>query len=173
MTTADIKSTEFPNYFKRYIDKVSPETELRTGLADSLPRFKSLFEEIPEEKMNHRYAPNKWSLKEVLQHIVDTERVFSYRLFRIGRGDQTPLSSFDQDKYIQPSRADQKSKGELLDEYEAVRRSTISLANSLSDKDWKNIGTSSNHPMSARALAFIILGHEIWHCDIIQERYMS
>ncbi|MEM6379314.1 MAG: DinB family protein, partial [Bacteroidota bacterium] len=128
---------------------------------------------IPIQQMDYRYSKDKWTIKEVLQHLIDTERIFSYRTFRIGRGDVTPLADFDQTKYIVPSGASLKNKADLLNEFELGRNHSIALMKSLSDRDFSRIGISSLHPMSARAAAFTILGHDIWHMDIVQERYLA
>ena len=172
MIAADVKITEYAPFYGRYIDKLREDLPLREGFEthrDMLIRF---FEAIPEKKADYRYAPGKWSIKEVLQHLIDTERVFMYRCFCIARHDATPLPGFDQDAYIEPSRAACKTFTSLLEEYKAVRQSSLSLLNSLDDKDLKYSGTASGGTLSARAAAFMVLGHEIWHLEIVKERYL-
>ncbi len=172
MRTKDVKESEFEDYYGRYLRKVCVDTPLREGFSVGRDSVLAFFKAIPEEQWNHKYDKDKWSIKEVLQHIIDTERIFAYRTFRIGRRDLTPLAPFDQNGYMEPSDAAGKTPSELLKEYIAVRESTLALINSLSDDDLCAIGTSSDKPMSARAAAFTILGHEIWHVDLINELYL-
>jgi len=172
MTTADLNPTEFNPYYEQYIRKLQDHLQLREGFEAGKANVIRFFEAIPEEKANYRYAPGKWSIKEILQHLIDTERVFMYRCFRIARNDRTALPGFDQDTYIEPSGAAAKTMAALLNEYKAVRQSFISLLGSLSDAHLQYTGTASGGAMSARAAAFIILGHEIWHTEIIKERYL-
>ncbi|MGI9552900.1 MAG: DinB family protein [Aurantibacter sp.] len=172
MTTKDLNSEEYNVYYQRYIDKVSDAVDLSEGFSIGKNKVLEFFNAIPEENWKSKYKSDKWTIKEVLQHLTDTERIFAYRVFRIARDDKTPLSSFDQNTYVRPSKANQKSKAILIKEYEAVRESTIALINSLSHDDLCTIGVSSDVPMSARAAAFIIIGHEIWHMDIVKERYL-
>ena len=172
MTTVDLINREYGEYYKRYIDKVDPALDLRNGFQAEgvLTQF---FNSIPDSKLDFRYADGKWSIKEVFQHIIDTERVFAHRMFRIGRMDNTPLPGFDQDIYINPSGADQKTLEKLQGEYASTRANTRSILNSFSEDHLINVGEASGFPLSPRAAAFIILGHEIWHKDILAERYLS
>ena len=130
------------------------------------------FSAIPKEKLEYRYQPGKWSIKEILLHIIDTERIFMYRLLRIARKDTTPLAGFDQDIYVAPSEANSKSIEDLIGEFSATRMYSLNLISSISDENLKNIGTASDSPVSARACGFILLGHSIWHINIIKERYL-
>ncbi|MEN0005696.1 MAG: DinB family protein [Bacteroidota bacterium] len=172
MQVQDILFNEHHSYYKRYLDKLSPEQSLIDGFQTGRAEVLQFFSTIPDDKLLYRYAENKWSVKEVLQHMIDTERIFSYRAFRIGRGDVTPLANFDQNIYVLPSGADEKSRADLLEEFDATRQCSIALLKSLTDKNLTNIGISSSHPMSARAAAFTIIGHDIWHMDILKERYL-
>lgn len=172
MTKADLNPSEFDTYYQRYIDKVSNKTNLRKGFETGKNSIIDFFESIPDEKSTYRYQPNKWSIREVLQHLIDTERIFMYRCFRIARRDTTPLSGFDQDIYVNPSDANNKSMENLLDEFTMNRNSSISLLNSLTDENLSFTGNSSGSPMSARAAAFTILGHDIWHMEVIQNKYL-
>jgi len=172
MTTADLDPQEHAPYFSRYIQKLPKDVELRSGFSDGKNQVVDFFASIPEDKWNHKYEVDKWSIKEVLQHLIDTERIFSYRTFRIGRGDETPLASFDQDIYDPNARAAEKSSEELISEFVAVRDSSLALVNSLTDEDLERVGVASDNTMSSRSAAFIILGHEIWHIDIIKDKYL-
>lgn len=172
MTKLDLNTSEFDDYYSRYIDKLSSKTELRKGFETGKNDIINFFESIPEKKLTFRYQPNKWNVLEVLQHQIDTERIFMYRCFRIARRDRTPLAGFDQNIYVEPSRATSKSIKELLNEFILNRHHSISLLNSFTDEDLSFIGTASGCDMSARAAAFTIIGHDIWHQEVIQNNYL-
>ena len=169
MKRTDLQPDEFGAYYLNYIEQVDPELDLIQAFNQS--RTKDFFQKIPDSGYSSKYGADKWTIGEVFQHIIDSERVFTYRMFRVGRGDQTPLPGFDQNVFMAPSRATEKSKIDLLTEFAATRSFTLSVVNSFVDPDWKRIGEASGNPLSARASAFIILGHEIWHTNIIEERY--
>ncbi|MEM1136021.1 MAG: DinB family protein [Bacteroidota bacterium] len=171
MKIPDLNQLEHHHFFNRYIEIIPPGMSLTRALNAGKSAVINFFSEIPEEKLAYKYEADKWTIKEVLQHIIDTERIFAYRVFRIARGDKTSLADFEQDIYIDSSLANKKTRKELLEEFIAVRKATLSLINSLSDEGLKNMGFSSNYPLSARAAAFIIAGHELWHIKIIKERY--
>ena len=172
MIKQDLKASEYNEYYARYIDKVSNNTELISGLEADKKMVIDFFASVSKEKLEYRYQPEKWTIKELLQHIIDTERIFMYRLLRIARKDTTPLAGYDQDIYIEPSEANSKSLEELAHEFAVTRLYSINLINSISDENLMNLGTASNTTVSARACAFILLGHSIWHIEIIKERYL-
>jgi len=172
MTITDLKETEFDPYYSRYIYKVSDNINLRQGFKIGKNNVIQFFESIDQGKLEYRYASDKWSIKEILQHLIDTERIFMYRCFRIARNDKTSLAGFDQNIYIEPSKANNKPIKSLIEEFKSVRQSSISFLNSLSDENLKFIGLSNGAPMSARAAAFTIIGHDIWHMDVIKEKYL-
>ncbi len=172
MIRTDISPSEYDVYYKRYLDKLSEDTELKIGFKSGKKEVIDFFRKIPEDKLDYRYQPEKWSIKEVLQHLIDTERIFIYRCFRIARRDETPLTGFDQNTYIEPSGASEKSIDQLLYEYEINRNNSINLLLSLSDEDLAFVGNSNGSPMSARVAAFTILGHDIWHMEVIKEKYL-
>lgn len=173
MTIKDLNKNEFNPFYENYINKLTQNLDLREGFIIGKEQVYDFFNAIAEDKLLYKYASDKWTIKEVFQHIIDTERIFIYRCFRISRGDKTSLMSFDQNIYIKPSKANQKSIKQLLDEFVTTRDYSISLINSLSDDDLKTIGISSDSNMSARVAAFIIIGHETWHINIIKERYLK
>jgi uncharacterized damage-inducible protein DinB len=173
MKKATLQSNEFDNYYQRYLDKLSDDTLLIKGFEDGKNNIISFFTSIKKEKLDYRYQPEKWSIKEVLQHLIDTERIFMYRCFRIARRDATALAGFEQDDYIQPSNADDKSLENLLNEFITNRNHSIVLLQSLQQDDLIFIGKASGNAMSARAAAFIILGHYIWHIDVIKDKYLG
>jgi len=172
MKINELNVTEYDSYYQKYIDKVENNIELTYGFKSGNQKIINFFSLIPHEKLNHRYLPDKWSIKEVLQHIIDTERIFMHRCFRIARGDKTPLAGYEQNDYIFSSGSKNKTIDDLINEYSIVRQGSISLLNSLTNVNLGNLGEANGSIISARAAAFIILGHEIWHMDIIKELYL-
>ena len=172
MTKADLKPNEYNPYYETYISQVSDETTLIDGLEKDKKMIIDFFSSLPKDKLEYRYQPEKWTIKELFQHIIDTERIFMYRLLRIARKDNTPLCGYEQDDYVVPSEANKKSMTNLLDEFIATRLYSLNLVSSISDENLKHLGNASDSPVSARACAFILLGHSIWHINIIKERYL-
>lgn len=172
MIKKDLQLTEYSQYFGRYLKLVSDETALKTGLIADKKMVTEFFLSIPKDKLSYRYQVEKWTVKEILQHIIDTERIFMYRLLRIARQDKTPLIGFNQDIYIAPSQANNKSLTELLEEFTITRLYSINLINSISTKNLMNLAIADNENLSARACAFILLGHSLWHINIIKNRYL-
>ncbi|OPA73736.1 hypothetical protein BVG16_26980 [Paenibacillus selenitireducens] len=163
---------EFPYYFGPYIELV-PEGHVLDLLDSQLAKTISLFSSLTEEQLNFRYAEGKWSLKEVLGHMSDTERVMSYRLLCLARGEKGLLPGFDEEDYMLGANFGSQSISGLVEEYEIVRRSTLSLCRGIDDEAWQRIGNTNGHDTSARALPYIIAGHELHHLRIIKERYLS
>lgn len=168
----NIENTEFGAFYANYLGLVSPETELISGFLQGKKEVINFFQAIATEKWDYKYAPKKWNIKEVLQHIIDVERIFMYRCFRLSRQDATELSGFDENAYIAPSLASQKSTANLLEEYETLRDCSIVMLKSFSDENLQFLGLANGLPISARAAAFIVLGHEKWHQKIVVERYL-
>ena len=173
MTNTELNENEYHEYFGRYIYTLSEEITLKEGFQIGEERVLQFFESISEEKMDHTYEEGKWSIKEVLQHIIDVERMFAYRMFRLGRLDNTQLAGFDQNEFMETADVQGKTKAGLLDEYKATRAQSISILKGISDNNLAHIGNSSGHNLSARAAGFIILGHEQWHCNLIKEKYLD
>lgn len=173
MFKKDLQPKEYNEYFARYIDKVSNETALISGFKEDKKMIINFFSSIPKEKLTFRYQPKKWTIKELLQHIIDTERIFMYRLLRIARKDTTALAGYDQDIYIEPSGANNKSIEELIHEFTLTRIHSINLISSISDENLMQLGTATNSTISARACAFILLGHSIWHIEVIKQKYLA
>jgi uncharacterized damage-inducible protein DinB len=163
---------EYAPYYGTYIGKV-PDGDLRSILSSQLAETLALIQSIPESRGGHRYAPDKWSIKEVLGHLADSERIFSYRARRIARGDATPLPGFEQDDYVPAGGFDGRTLGDLADELAAVRQATIHLFAHLDQAALERRGTASGKPVSVRALAYIIAGHELHHLGILKTRYLS
>ncbi|NBD23990.1 DinB family protein [Paenibacillus glycinis] len=163
---------EFGSHFGTYIGLIETDDVLPL-LENNRKQLAALYAAMTDEQARYRYAPDKWSLKEVLGHIADTERVMSYRMLRIARGDRTPLPGFDQDGYMANSGFDAFPVAQLLADYEAVRAATTGLMRMISPEAWTRTGTASNATMSARALAYVIAGHEQHHLNIIRARYLQ
>ena len=172
MIKSEIKSNEHQEYYSRYLDLIDSNTELIEGYKIGKKHMIDLINSISEEKMSFRYQPEKWSINELIQHLIDTERIFMYRCFRIARNDRTELAGFEQDDFIKPSEADLKSKAEILEEFTINRDNSIALLKSLSDKNLSFIGNANGGDASARSVAFTVLGHDIHHTQIIKERYL-
>lgn len=163
---------EYAPYYGTYIGKV-PDGDLRAMLASQLAETLALIRSVPESRGGHRYAPDKWSIKGVLGHLADSERIFSYRALRIGRGDTTPLPGFEQDDYVPMGNFDARTLRDLADELAAVRQATLHLFAHLDQAAFERRGTASGKPVSVRALAYIIAGHELHHVGILKTRYLS
>ena len=163
---------EYAPYYERYISRV-PSGDLRGTLRAQLGTTLALMRGIPESKGDHRYASDKWTIKEVIGHIIDTERIMAYRALRIGRGDMTPLPGFDQDPYVANGNFGQRTLANLAEELEVVRRSTLILYQHLGEDALGRRGTASENPVTPRALAYIIAGHELHHVEILRTRYLE
>ncbi|WP_127136617.1 DinB family protein [Flagellimonas oceanensis] len=172
MVLSELPSSEYNPFYQTYIMALG-DVELIEELKNGRKVLLSLFEEIPEEKLNYAYAEGKWSLAEALVHMIDTERIFQYRALCIARNDKTPLPGFDQDNYVPFSNAANRSKKDLTEEYRAVRDATITLFNSFDDEAINRIGIASGSKMSVRALGFIISGHQAHHVRVLKERYLA
>lgn len=162
---------EHAPYYEKYTSLV-PDGNIVEILKSQIATTLALLRNLDEEKANFRYAPDKWSIKEVLGHLIDAERIFTYRALRIARNDQTPLPGFEQDGYVPAGNFDARSLSDLLDEFACVRRASLYLFGNLSDEAWSRLGTASDNPVSVRALAYITAGHELHHLNIVRERYL-
>ena len=161
---------EYAPFYETYVSKVKGSDILGILEAQRL-QMAQLFAARSERDGNFRYAPGKWTVKEVLGHVTDTERIFSYRALRIARGDQTPLSGFEQDDYVRGGKFAERTLADLADEFGLVRAASIALFRSLPKEAWQRRGVASNNEVSVRALAFIVAGHEIHHRLILEEHY--
>ena len=164
--------SEYDPYYERYISLVEHD-EIIDTLGSQPTKLQDLLTALPEEKGDFRYAEGKWSIKELLGHLIDGERMFAYRLFRISRGDQTPIEGFEQDGYIENAQSGSRSFGDLLEEFNLLRRSTIILIKNVSDEDWGRVGIANNVEVSVRALIYIMAGHIEHHLGILEERYLT
>lgn len=164
-------TTEYAPFYANYVAKAQGD-DIIAVLNESRDKTLAVYSSINEQTGAFRYAEGKWSIKELLIHIIDAERVFAYRALRVGRGDQTPLASFDEDSYMANCNAENRSLEHVLAEYKLVRASTIALFEGFSEEMLLRTGTASNAVISVRALGYIIPGHETHHINIINERYL-
>ena len=166
---------EYPPYSHIYMDLIPDDGLVLTLLKGNLVKIKELVLALPEAKLYYRYAPGKWTIKEILVHIIDDERIFAYRALRAARNDQTELPGFEQDDYAIYSRANERNLESIFEEYEAVRQATISLFEWLPDDCFMRTVTSTGNvnKRTVRALAYHIAGHEQRHINIIKERYLG
>jgi len=164
-------SDEYAAYYDRYISRVPGDAA--TALGGQLEQTLALVRDLPDARTQRGYADGKWSIREVLLHIADAERVFAYRAFRIARGDATPLASFDENAYAPASRANERSMRSICDELRAVRAATLALIAGLPDGAETRRGVASGHAVSARALVWIAAGHELHHRGVLEERYLG
>ena len=162
---------DYPEFYHTYVGKVGTE-DLITGLEDEMEATLSLIGPLSSEQVEYRYAEDKWNIKEVMIHVIDAERVFAYRSMRIGRGDTTPLPGFDQNDYGARVLGTTRSIDSILEEYQAVRLSSIKLFESFTEDDLNVVGTASDAPVTTRAIGYIILGHNLHHRLGIEENYL-
>lgn len=162
---------EYLPYYGTYVNAV-PDGDVLEALSLQGHETFELLSTIPEQQATYRYAPGKWSIKDVVQHIADAERVFAYRLLRFARGDASPLASFDENAYAAAAEADRRHLGELAAELRDVRRATVRLVSGLDETTIGRRGIASNAEVSVRALVWIIAGHELHHLRVLRERYL-
>jgi DinB family protein len=164
------KPTEYAPYFERYISLV-PDGGILSILESQTAGVRQALGPLPESRAGHRYAEGKWSIREVLGHVIDTERVFGYRALCVARGDQTPLPSFDEKVFAPNSGHDAIPLAELLEEFETVRRGQVLFFRHLPTEAWTRMGIANNLPVSPRALAYNMAGHVIHHLKGLRENY--
>ena len=172
MPTERPKPGEYNPYYDKYISLI-PGANVVGTLASQLPKTVALLSSLSEQDGELRYAPGKWSLKEALGHVIDTERIMSYRALRIARGDNTPLAGFEQDDFARNGPHSTIRLVDLVEEFKSVRAATIALFRNLREQDWKRQGVANKDNITVRALAFIIAGHELHHRNILAERYLG
>jgi uncharacterized damage-inducible protein DinB len=167
-----LKQESYPSHFAGYIKLVESE-DLYSVLKNQIEASKQFFNSIPEEKTGYRYAEGKWNIKEVLQHIIDTERVFTYRALAFARQEPNALPGMDENNYAKNSNADSRKWKNLINEFEAVRQSTLHLYQSFSESQLELKGKTVSHEISVRALGYTIAGHSAHHVNILKERYLK
>ena len=171
MTTARPDRAEAAEYYFHYIDQVVGD-DICSILDAQLDETSQLLQSIPDERSLHRYAPDKWSIRQVVGHLSDTERLFVFRAMWFARGFDSPLPSFDQHVAVAAAGSDQRSWPSLIDEFRTVRGSTLTFFESLPAIAWDRRGIASGNPFTVRALAFLAAGHVTHHMTILRERYL-
>ncbi|MFC5978834.1 DinB family protein [Flavobacterium salmonis] len=171
MIASDLQTNEYSIFNAIYI-KAAGDKTLVQGLIEGLSQLVNFVKNIPAEKLEYRYAEGKWTIKDIVLHMIDTERIFAYRALRISRGDQTPLPGFEENDYVPFAFANSRSIESLLAEYENTRKATISFFEGLNEEQFLFMGRASNTAISVRAIGFIITGHQNHHLRVISERYL-
>jgi uncharacterized damage-inducible protein DinB len=172
MKPSDLNTDEYASYYGTYIGQVSEEYTLVEELEISVHRLVKFVQDIPMDKFDYRYAEGKWTIKDILQHLIDAERIFAYRALCFARNDQTRLPGFEENDYVDEANANKRSIQDLLTELAVVRQASLSLFKSFSEEELKRKGIASDNPMSVRALGFVIIGHQNHHQRIFEERYL-
>ena len=163
---------EFPSFYAGYVSQV-PDGEVVEALIGGAEIAAALLHDLSEDQAERAYAPGKWTLKEVLLHCADAERIFAYRALRIARGDQTPLPGWDENAYAPMSDANARSLDSLMNELESVREASVTLFEGLSEAAWSRSGNANGKSVTVRALAWITAGHLLHHLAVIQDRYLG
>jgi len=171
MDISELSANEFVPYQKLYLNLV-PNTSLITALEISLSEFVAFFKEIDSEKLNYSYEDGKWTIKEVMLHVIDTERIFQYRALRFAREDKTDLPGFSENDFATNSNANTRDVASLMNEFVTLRKSTINLFDSFSDDTLLKIGVSGGNTMSVRAAGYLIIGHQKHHINVVKQRYL-
>jgi uncharacterized damage-inducible protein DinB len=164
-----LESSEYAPYYGKYIETIGDQDV--TSLLASQATALDALADLSDEKATYRYGPDKWSVKEVIGHLTDSERIFACRMLRVARGDTTPLPGFEQQPYVEAAHFDVIPIATLVEGFRTARASTLSLMSQIDDDGWPRMGTASGFPVSARALAYIIAGHSAHHIAILRDRY--
>jgi uncharacterized damage-inducible protein DinB len=172
MKSSEVQPKEYAPFYANYIAQVSDEYTLVEELEISVHRLIKFVQDLPMDKFDYRYADGKWTIKDILQHIIDAERIFAYRALRFARNDKTDLPGFEENDYADEADANNRTIIQLLTELSAVRHATLLLFKTFSDSQLLRMGTANNNAMSVRALGFVIIGHQNHHQRVFQERYL-
>jgi hypothetical protein len=163
---------EYAPYYEKYVSLV-PAGDVVETLERQLTDTLALLRSVPEDRGDSTYEPGKWSVKELVGHVIDSERVFSYRALRFARGDRTPLPGYEQDDYVRAANFGARTLASITEEFARVRASTVALLRSFDAEAWARRGTANDNEVSVRALAHILAGHELHHLGILRERYLA
>ena len=165
-------ATEYPPFYARYVAGV-PETDVIAALRDSARELLAVLTAIPDARGGFRYAPDKWTIRDVIGHMIDAERIFGYRALRLARGAATPLPGFEENDYARHAEADARPLADLVDELRIVREGTVRLFHSFPAEAWTRRGVVNGREVSVRALAYIVAGHARHHLGVLRERYLT
>ncbi len=169
--TARPESNEHDPYYRNYIDRV-PDGDIAATLGSQVESTLAFLRSVSEENAGRSYAAGKWTMKQVLGHLIDSERIFAYRALCIGRNDKTWLPGFEQDDYVANTDFNTRTLESFIEELAAVRRATVNLFKHFTDEEWQRRGIANQHEISARAIAYIVAGHELHHLEILKSRYL-
>ncbi|MBK9273895.1 MAG: DinB family protein [Flavobacteriales bacterium] len=172
MSTERPLMEEIPAFYRGYVQE-APGADVCEALVHAAEAVRAAFSAVPEARGDHRYAPGKWTVKEVLLHLIDAERVFAYRALRFARRDATPLPGFDEDAWVPAARADRRTLAGLLAEHGAVHAATLALFRSFEPEDLLQRGTANGNPISVRAIGWATAGHALHHVAVLRERYLG
>jgi hypothetical protein len=173
LSTARPGADEYAPAFADYVARIGNDENIVTVLGDQLDEVLARFAAVPEVRGDFRYAPGKWSLKEVIGHLADTERVFGYRALSIARRDPAPLPAFDDQAWVAEMGAGDRTLADIVEEFGVVRRGTLALFRHLPAAAWMRRGTASGHPASVRAMAYVMAGHARHHLEVVEARYLG
>lgn len=173
ITRNELAPTEYGAFYANYLAAVPGGHTVAEALRESGSLLQGYLSEVTPDREDFRYAPGKWTVKEALRHVIDTERVFAYRILRLGRRDPTPLPGFDQNVFAEAADVSRTAFADLRAEFDLVRRSTLELVRSMGEEDLVFVGTASGYPLSCRAMAFIAAGHTYHHLTVYRERYAA
>ena len=165
-------ASEYAPYYGTYINRV-PEGDICEILESQLARTLALLTKVGEARAGYRYAPEKWSIREVAGHVIDTERIFACRALCFARAEKSPLPGFDQDTYVHAAGFESRTLKDLATEFELVRKSNVILFRSFTEEVWDRRGVANNVEFTARSIPYIIAGHELHHAGILKERYLA
>jgi len=160
-------------FYQRYVNLVPDDGNLLIHLEDIFSETEEMIGPLTGEQMNFRYDEGKWTIKDILVHLADAERIFIYRALRFARADETPLAAFEEEDYAKFARANERDKEDILREFSLVRESSIAFIESLSDEALNRKGTANNNPVSVRLLVNLVYGHHRHHLNILRERYLT
>lgn len=164
---------DYPAYFGHYLSQISPEEPILNILQDRLDTYVATFKKMPEDQLLYRYAEGKWSIKEIIGHLIDAERIMAYRALRFARNDKTDIPGFDENIYVPAGKFDARNIEDLLHEWQTVRAATISLLNSLDEESLARGGKANGLYCTANAMLYIIAAHQEHHINVINDRYMK
>lgn len=162
---------EYPSYYEPYINLVKDENIIRV-LEEQILTMQNILSEVPEEKENFTYAEGKWTMKEVIGHVIDTERIFAYRALRFARQDKTPLPGFDQDIYVPAGNFNKRTLYDLAHEFGIVRESNLIMFRNFDEKAWNSSGSANEKEISVKAIAYVMAGHALHHMNVIRSKYI-
>jgi hypothetical protein len=173
LTTSRPEADEYAPGFAGYVARLGDDEDIVSALASQLDEVVARLQAVPDARGDYRYAPGKWTLKDIVGHLSDTERVFAYRALRVARGDTTPLPAFDDQAWVAQLGAENRTLADMVEEWGDVRRASLSLFRHLPPATWSRRGIASGQPITVRALAYVMVGHARHHLEVVEARYLA